>query len=568
MSMVAALFTMTLTPAHAVGLQTFHGTVSDAIGRPLQGVAISDGDQVVFTDANGDYSMGEQTLNTYRLTPSKVGMTGTSKVVGPVEAVNPINFTMLYTPGASVTPNAFAPNPPRQVQLALTSYAPTTSCARWVNIATGAVVPLSLTSPVQGGKSTWSAAYSTDNMSDGQFGYRAELYDCPSSTLLGSPVPGTFTADSIGPSLSLLAPRDGSNVLATNQPMIISANDYLRGSGTGSGVKSSSIAVTVHNLTTMETDRHPSASLSGNVIRTQAVSLTQGNRYEVTVSAADNAGNTSSVTSGFQVMSQAFTSPLASIRLDIPSTTATSKTSADALNDTYTWTGIPTTVGPFTASLRDTQHAGDGTIRVTVPTAQARVTYTLAGVPGLAVTPVQASSDVTVSYRVDAVGTVDAAVPQQTATISSHTAVVPKNADAGSVKLFTRGRSPRRHRLPAVPRSHRCRRLFPGPLAEHRSAISCAVRCERCWRYLGPRHQSRRELLRLGCSPDRHDSGERSPRNRNLQGNCRAFDEQPVRYPGHQTGRPHVNACRSRHGRLQPDRRGERLDKRPRCAGE
>src|SRR5438105_5811695 len=99
---IALILTMTLlattvslaAQAGAVTLVTLHGTITDAIGRPLQGVAVTDpaNGGSAYTDAAGAYSYGESRVGTYTLIASRAALNTATTTVSPTAALSPVNF--------------------------------------------------------------------------------------------------------------------------------------------------------------------------------------------------------------------------------------------------------------------------------------------------------------------------------------------------------------------------------------------------------------------------------------------------------------------------------------------
>lgn len=282
-------------PAEAIGVMTIQGNIRDPIGRPIQGAAVADGSQTVYSDANGHYMLEEQRISNYLSAVSKLGFESTSRLVTPLEALNPIDFTLKYVLLAPQTnPQAFNNNPPKTLQITVKSYAPTNSCVSWADQATGTNLALSLTTAVPGGQSTWSGSFAVPaGTVDGTYTHSAVARDCPSGTDLTRVISGTYVVDSVAPVISRLAPEDHGNTMFGVQRIMAIATDK-----SGSGVDVTTSVITLRD----ETSAGPVTTFAGLTntydsasgwLKSPANSLSAGDTYRATLQVKDRAGNAS-----------------------------------------------------------------------------------------------------------------------------------------------------------------------------------------------------------------------------------------------------------------------------------
>ena len=138
-------------PAGAIPLETIHGYVRDKIGRSVAAAFVSDGFQTVATDATGHYALSEERLQNYSISISKLGMDSpTPKLVTPTDALSDVNFELTYVIGVSVTPTWFN-SVPRVLAITVSSYAPSASCIKWTDAASGVEQSLEISQEVNGG---------------------------------------------------------------------------------------------------------------------------------------------------------------------------------------------------------------------------------------------------------------------------------------------------------------------------------------------------------------------------------------------------------------------------------
>lgn len=443
-SFVVALWAATtvLLPvsARAVGLMTIQGYITDRGGRPLQGVRVADGQQSVYSDASGHYVLEESRVQNYTIAVSKAGLDSTSRRVTPIDALADVNFQLTYILRPSVSPQSFNNSPANTLQITVTSYGPPGSCVTWTDASSGTVVALTLSQGAAGGQSSWTGSYTVSAGSeDGNYSYSSVAKDCGNATALTKVMTGQYAVDSVPPSITLIAPLDNGNTLLTSQPIVARIEDFFRGEVApgGSGVDPASLTVLVRDVGGQETEQRPTPQFGAPLLRSGAATLTPGVEYVVTITARDKAANEAGLSGTFLVMREALTSPAGDIGVTVTSAAPTAVQPGQGLatQDLYLWDSVPATIGGFSVTLRDTKHAGDGKVLVKVPTSQARVSYTISGVPGLPVTVLEPDTVGSVPYAVDTTGAVTASVPAGPAFLGRLTALVPKGADRESVRL-------------------------------------------------------------------------------------------------------------------------------------
>lgn len=255
--------------------------------------------------------------------------------------------------------------------------------------------------------------------------------------------------DTTAPLLALVAPRAGGNTLFTTQPIVAQVVDRMLetvappgapatspvpGDVPASGIDATSIDVVVRDLSGAQADQRLTTTLTGNLVRSQPATLVPGSRYEVTVSVRDNAG-TRAERVGTVLAMRATSTTLPQVRIASQAPGATEPGGPTDLVDRYVWDAPVTTAGSFTVRLEDTLHKGDGHVSVRFATSTAEVTYTVNGVSGLPVHPVENEAQLAVPFSVGQTGTVSVQTSEHSDETGRLTALVPKGADAGSVRL-------------------------------------------------------------------------------------------------------------------------------------
>lgn len=266
------------------------GIVTDAYGDPLQGATVSSPSDYDTTGPLGEYTVEVKTNDEVRLTAYKTGYVTRSKLVDPYEAsLTGVNFTLPFKLSVTVTPDIFA-SVPQDVDLAVTTTAPTLGSEVWVDMPDGTQLSLS---PDPSNPGRWTASTSVGSTTaEGRHYIRACAVDSGSSGTCSS-VTGLrltdveldiFTFDETPPLLDGASPLPSTNTLDASMPINIMASDSL------SGVDASSLA--------LELDGTEVAS--GSLSYQPASNLSLG-LHTATATASDLAGNQSIYTWQFNV---------------------------------------------------------------------------------------------------------------------------------------------------------------------------------------------------------------------------------------------------------------------------
>lgn len=462
------------------------GTVRDPLGRGVGGAAVAanridcnpttDPDQCLarqrLTDASGYYEIGENATGRFVLVVSKPGTTGASReitVILPADVTEDFSTTYLIS-GSFSTQFLSTVSGIANSLLTLTSWAPLpkanddpnppsgSSCVKVRDLRTGSIFNASYAGPATGGGYTWTWTLSIPQGSTEGW-YRIEVWAeaCTVGTMLTVTGEASYLVDNTAPLLALAAPQDGGNTIYSDQRLIFRAEDrtldtigppesevQIPGEDSGAGIDPSSIQVTVRDVTRAGTEQQLAATLSGNVVRSAPAALSWDTAnpnvlYEARATAADRAGNgTTSSGTFLLVRSASGTSP----QLSIDQTPPSSKQSGGPteLDDLYVWSAPTVNVGGFSVQFDQTLHSGDGAAVVPFsPDDSARVTYNVQGSPVptiLEPNPLELTAQVLVPFHVTQSGAATASVVARQGETGQITALVPKSADPGSVRLY------------------------------------------------------------------------------------------------------------------------------------
>lgn len=378
-------------------------------------------------------------------------------VTNPVVAsATPQNFKLAYYLTFAVSPQKFNNSPQKTMQLYAYTTAPVAGTRVRFYPPFGSQV--SLTNDVlysdPTGWSRWTGSWpvpvgTADDTYSFTFCALATEHtgDCTTGapTVLSQIRKSSFIVDSVAPALEFVAPQNGGNTIFASQPIVIRSQDLLPDGVHvgGSDINPTSISLTVQDVAHQESVRTPSVTvgtstvLSGSILRSTPVQLTAGVQYDATVSAADYAGNVATQTARFLVMASATTTPPAQISVSISSLPPSEVQPGAGADDLYVWKDVTPFLGAFSIYLSDTLHAGDWGVRIGVPINAADVTYTVGGLPATPRHPVESSAKIGVPYSfTQQTGAVQVQIPAQAAEIGADiTALVPKTADTGSVRL-------------------------------------------------------------------------------------------------------------------------------------
>ena len=432
-------------PANAVTLVTIHGHVTDKLGNPLSGVAVTDGNKTVYTDGGGNYSLPEDNLNDQVLSLSRTGLERIQalRVTAAQAATSTIESQMTYTLTLTTSPQSVNNATVSSITVQVVAHAPPASCIAWTAPG-GATQTLAYISTDGAGRSTWRGTHSVAGQAEGSYSHSAIARDCGSQLVLSASAPGTYNVDTTRPSVRVLAPLPNGNTNFTAQMVILGLSDkQSQSSQNGSGVNPQSIQVTVTDDSGQEAPRTPAIAQPGSTLaKTAAMSLTRGKTYTVTATASDYAGNSATTTSRFRVLASLTTTDITQVAASIGETAASNKKAGGTLDttDTYTWSNLKASLGSFGITVDSSLHAGDGSINVAIPTNAAVVNYTIQGIAGPPVAVVEAETTTQAQFITNQTGLLNISVgAQSNLPLTALTALVPKGADAGSVKLSLAG---------------------------------------------------------------------------------------------------------------------------------
>lgn len=372
--------------AGALTLFTFQGVASDALGRPLAGVKISDGAQSTYTGTDGSYSLPESNTGNFRLWATKLGLASRYidvSVVVPTPTITEDFANMLYSINAGLSPSAFSTlNGPSSATLAITSWAPNPSCVA-VADSRGGGGPATFVQQNADSSSTWT--YSLDlpqGVPQGSYSLTYRTLDCSSGAVLSSVGTVSYLIDNTPPVIDPLSvlPQDGGNTTFTLQPL--TARIYDQG---GAGIKPSTIVFTLTDVTTGAVTTYQGSSVTyvSQYAKTNSVGLTVGHVYRVGVTASDWVGNGASFSQAPDASGGGFlavTDTLHSTVASIPPTTCTVSDINTSGARTATCSNVPLLVNESTIDLSGTRHAGFGYVEQTVPLNGAVLETTVAGV--------------------------------------------------------------------------------------------------------------------------------------------------------------------------------------------
>lgn len=369
------------SPAAAVGTMTIAGHTLDNAGRPVAGVRVSDGQGGSTTsNSSGAYSLSETFVSTYVVTASKPGLVGPGpRVVGPVEALSPVDFAMTYVLTGSISPRAFSITPPTDLSLSATTYAPVTDlCVRFTDSAAGSTAELSRVGAGVN-PSSWAGIYTVPTgLADGAYGYTIKGVLCSTGVTLTQVAQDVYILDRVAPIVSPVAPVDGGNAFFPQLRIVADARDEL------SGIDPSTPTIQLvdrgmDNATVVSSTSVPAiyVASSNTVGALNDVALTPGHYYEVAVGIRDYAGNQTTRTEHFA----AATITIPSAKASIPDTAASDggKVCSFAFC-TWEFTGLALTVGGYDVELSNTNHSGFGSVDHGVSLGRAVVSYSLLGI--------------------------------------------------------------------------------------------------------------------------------------------------------------------------------------------
>ena len=305
-AMLAVLTLLPVRPAGAITLFYIRGTVRDAIGRPLAGATVSDGvNPPVTTAADGTYALPESNTGTYYVTASRTDMdpapAARVNATLPVD-VSPVDFSLLYQMSPpSVGPMSSSGGSVSRT-LNITTKAPQpgvpgTAGASCVEVGDSRTAQTSAATYVSSanGTATWTWTLSVpQGTAENIYSLTFVAKDCSTGTALTGSAGRSYTVDNTAPRLAVrdILPLDFGNTIFTAQRVMGRVYDS---GGSGINVSQSSIVLEDVTAGTSSTITGSSLSYVNGYLRTPQRTLVDGHVYRVTVTAKDNAGNSSTV---------------------------------------------------------------------------------------------------------------------------------------------------------------------------------------------------------------------------------------------------------------------------------
>lgn len=202
------------------------------------------------------------------------------------------------------------------------------------------------------------------------------------SALLSQVWSEAFAYDLTPPTITNLIPYDGGNAGSQMQPLFATIRDT-----SGSGVQISSIAFTLLDSTSGSTSQFAGAAISYDsdtaIAKTSATPLIAGHIYRLTVTAADLAGNTISVSHrevdvGGGFLATTFSGASSSAAIPASPCTVSSSVGPDGQRETIC-RDVPLHVAATTATLSGTRKIGEAAVIQTVQLSTAVFRTTIDG---------------------------------------------------------------------------------------------------------------------------------------------------------------------------------------------
>ncbi|HVL90780.1 MAG TPA: FlgD immunoglobulin-like domain containing protein [Actinomycetota bacterium] len=252
----------------------------------------------------------------------------------------------------------------------------------------------------------------------------------------------TTSIDLTPPRISMISPRKGGNVAYTSLPILLQIIDAPPPSAgvapTTSGANTSTMTMKVVDLQNFAAFQTPGfVAESANTgdttisIKSQPVTLIPGREYEVQATVSDNAGNPTTMKGRFLVMG---TSAVSRPNVSIPQQPATTRISYNTSLDLYQWATPLVSAGSYTVQFASTKHDGIGATRITFNPQFAEVTYTTGGIVW-STNLRESSATFDTSFRINTSGVVTQTISNGSGRTQTLSALIPKNADAGSVRM-------------------------------------------------------------------------------------------------------------------------------------
>lgn len=377
-STVLILATATVSSASAsLGDIPITGTVKDKAGAPLVGVLVSDGTHWDETDTLGQFEVQRAVGQSFVLTASRTGLVALSKSATALPGTT-VTFELFYSINSSLSPGVFFNGPPKVMTLSLSSYAPSSSCLRWRDLDSGAVLQLQLANPIPGGASAWAGSFPVPGITpDGTHLTEAWAETCNSSIRLSPVVQSPYTTDSVPASIDIssISPPDGANTVFSAQPLLARVSDDR------SGVNPASISFKLIDESSSPTQVVSySATVSAGWARTAPVTLVSGHSYKIEIIAADRAGNATvaSQRDGFSLFPVTPSSGLAQITETVCSV---GEINLQTQSRPVSCPNVPLTFSDTSVHLSGTRHGpGKAFVEHRVLLGGAKLTTSIAGV--------------------------------------------------------------------------------------------------------------------------------------------------------------------------------------------
>lgn len=387
-SIAAAFVVVASTPAAAVDLYSFRGQVIDRIGRPLVGVKVAESSKQAFTDANGNYAIGESATGRFTLTASRSDIVQKSETVDvAVPTDKTVDFVLTYRLSASLSDATLSTaGTTAEATLSITSHAPNpgapggaagTSCVYVNDARTGARTAASHSSTNANGSSQW--IWTTQlpaETTEATTTLSTVAEDCNDGTVLSQQDVDSYTVDNTPPSIADLLPADGTNTIV--DPRLTAT---IKDTG-GSGVNAATVRFTVTDDTAAASWDVTGASFNYTTGRAQTApqSLTPGSTYRLEVTASDNSGNVASYShraAADDGGTLAVTATPAAVIGRVPRVPCTLGVPDYSANKrSVTCENVTLNVDPSTIALSGSRHGGTGFVEADVPLASAMIEYT------------------------------------------------------------------------------------------------------------------------------------------------------------------------------------------------
>ena len=215
-AMVSAL--IAAVPASAEGNFSISGTVTDALGGPLEKVRVEMGSQIAFTDGDGDYRFDVFLPGTYRMIFTRPDLLSTDRYSDPsvTEPHTDEDTFMQYRISASTTPN-YVGATPHTMTLTADSWAPEGACLAAYEL--DEEVSLTFVEIRPEGTRRYTGQWTVlEGVEPGDHYIEVSAFDCDTFAVIGygyafyyvsDSIPPPPTPDTTPPTIDITAPREG-----------------------------------------------------------------------------------------------------------------------------------------------------------------------------------------------------------------------------------------------------------------------------------------------------------------------------------------------------------------------